>query len=310
MAFERRRFNRAAVVEKAKENATAGKTISYLNTPVKKYVLHTKKNRLSIIPFVVSKKNIDGIDIGELWYKAQVFVHSGVGVNKQMVLCPAKMLGKRCPICERNAALEQEGVEWDDPERQQLRAKKREVYNVIDADKPEMGVQILESSYHLFGKKLDAEIEENEEYGSFPDPDDGMIVVARGAEESFQGRKYVSIDKVSFEERSPLPDEELQSAVDLHAALKILSYDEILNLMNGSDEEENGHSNTSRQDASSAPKNENVNDGSRNEKITSQKAEQEEDEKPDCFGEKWGWDDDECDNCNYWRECRKKSFDR
>lgn len=338
----RKKFNTAKLVQKAKEGGKTG-GISYLNTSLRRFSLHLKKNRLSIIPFEVTKNNFDGIEPGELWYKASVLVHSQVGVNKQMVLCP-KMFNKKCPICDMEQELAEQGVDWNDKERQALRAKKREVYNVIDMDKPEDGIQILECSYATFGKKLDAEVEDDEANGAFPDPDEGLIVVARGVEATFGTRKYVDIDKIMFEERDPLDDETLNEAVDLHAALKVMTYDEIVNLINGGDDEElkekpkksikakarpvededededeEEEAETRRPAPRGAKKkaepeeepdeDENEPETPQNEDVPFDEDSEEEDEDSgdECkfFGTKCGYDDDVCDECDQWQKCRK-----
>ena len=348
-----KKIDLSKVVKKAKEGGKSG-GISYLNTNLKRYALHEKKNRLSIIPFEVTQaNNYDQIEVGELWYKASVLVHPQVGVNKQMILCP-KMFNKRCPLCEAEAALREEGAEWNDPSCQALRAKKREVYNVIDEDKPEEGIQILEVSYNIFGKKLDAEIDDDEANGIFPDPDEGLIVVARGVTETFANRNYINIDKITFEERDPLDNAVLEDAVDLHKALKLLSYDEIVNLMNGDDsetptpkkeakkpskrysddededeqprkrslrraieedeEEEEEDSRTSRREAHRGAKNEKLKNEPEEDENAPEAAQddkppfdEDEDEEDECehFGKACGFDDEVCDNCDRWRECRK-----
>lgn len=368
---KRKRINLSNVVSKAKEGGKAG-GISYLNTSLRRYVLHEKKNRLSIIPFEVTQAgNFDGIEPGELWYKASVLVHTQVGVNKQMVLCP-KMFNKRCPLCEAEAALREQGAEWNDPDCQILRAKKREVYNVINEDKPEDGIQLLEASYNVFGKKLDAEIEDDEANGAFPDPDEGLIVVARGVTETFGNHKYIDIDKITFEERDALSDEVLDEALDLHKALKVMTYDEIVILMNGDDSEtpepkttkkrpsrsrddEDEEDETPRRRTRRAVEDEDEEDeqprrrpsrsrddedeeedetprhaarrGTKTEKPKDEpeeeenEAEEAEDDEPpfdpdpvpsdagsdECehFGRNCGYDDEVCDNCDRWRECRK-----
>lgn len=374
---KRKRINLTNVVSKAKEGGKAG-GISYLNTNLRRYVLHEKKNRLSIIPFEVTQAgNFDGIEPGELWYKASVLVHTQVGVNKQMILCP-KMFNKRCPICEAEAELREQGAEWNDPDCQALRAKKREVYNVINEDKPEDGIQLLEASYNVFGKKLDAEIEDDEANGAFPDPDEGLIVVARGVNETFGNHKYIDIDKITFEERDALSDEVLDEALDLHKALKIMTYDEIVTLMNGDDEEtpapksskkrptrsrddddeEEEEDETPRRRTRRAVEDDDEEDeqprrrssrraieeedeedeedetprhaarrGTKTEKPKDEpeeeenEAEEAEDDEPpfdpdpvpsdagsdECehFGKNCGYDDEVCDNCDRWRECRK-----
>ena len=338
----RKKFNTAKLVQKAKEGGKTG-GISYLNTSLRRFSLHLKKNRLSIIPFEVTKNNFDGIEPGELWYKASVLVHSQVGVNKQMVLCP-KMFNKKCPICEMEQELSEQGAEWNSKERQALRAKTRELYNVINMDKPEDGIQILEAAYNTFGKKLDAEVEDDEANGAFPDPDEGLIVVARGVKASFAGRDYIDIDKITFEERDALDDETMSEAVDLHAALKVLTYDEIVNLINGGEEDEAPKPKKSiKSKAKPVDEDENEDEDEEEEAETrrpaprgaKKKAEPEEepdedenepetpqnedvpfdtdesddevDTEDECryFGTKCGYDDDVCDECDQWQKCRK-----
>ena len=218
------------------------------------------------------------------------------------------------------------------------------MYNVIDMDKPEDGIQILECSYATFGKKLDAEVEDDEANGAFPDPDEGLIVVARGVEATFGTRKYVDIDKIMFEERDPLDDETLNEAVDLHAALKVMTYDEIVNLINGGDDEElkekpkksikakarpvededededeEEEAETRRPAPRGAKKKaepEEEPDEDENEPETPQNEdvpfdedseEADEDSGDECkfFGTKCGYDDDVCDECDQWQKCRK-----
>lgn len=340
----RKKFNREKLVQKAKEGGKTG-GVSYLNSNLRQYRFHEKKNRLSIIPFEVSRANADGVEVGELWYKAQVKVHTQVGVNKQMIICP-KMFNKKCPICEMEQELSEQGAEWDSKERQALRAKTRELYNVINMDKPEDGIQILEAAYNTFGKKLDAEVEDDEANGAFPDPDEGLIVVARGVKASFAGRDYIDIDKITFEERDALDDETMSEAVDLHAALKVLTYDEIVNLINGGeedeapkpkksikskakpvdededeDEDEEEEAETRRPAPRGAKKkaepeeepdeDENEPETPQNDDVPfdedSEESDEEEEEETECkfFGKKCGYDDDVCDDCDNWKACRK-----
>lgn len=323
---KRKKMNIGKLIQKAKESKTGG--ISYLNgVSNKRFRLVKGKNRISVIPFeVTTEKNMDGVVPGELWYKATVLVHAQIGVNKQMVICP-KMFNKKCPICEAEKELAEQGVEWNDESRMALRAKKRELYNVVNDAAPEDGVQVFETSYGNFGKKLDAEIEDDEENGRFPDADEGLIIVARGQEESFGKAKYISVDKISFEEREPLTDEVLNAAVDFNAHLKVLSYDEIVNLVNGGEEEEtpkpakaskkapveddeeigeeteSRDAHSSHQDARRGTEMENADDSSDEEETEPENDEDDE----DCpyFGKKCGYDDDVCDECDRWRECRK-----
>ncbi len=72
-------------------------------------------------------------------YGYDVFVHYGVGPDRIQVLCPAKMKGEPCPICDAQAkALRANDKELAD----ELRANKRTVVWMVDLKDEDAGPQL------------------------------------------------------------------------------------------------------------------------------------------------------------------------
>jgi hypothetical protein len=69
-------------------------------------------------------------------YGYQIWVHYGIGPNEGTYLCPARMVNKRCPICD---AMREARANSDEEEEKQLKPSERFVVYVVDrnADKKE-----------------------------------------------------------------------------------------------------------------------------------------------------------------------------
>lgn len=315
MARPKMKINVKKVTEKAKETTTG--SIQWVNKPSDMRTFKFKKgpNRISIIPFVVSMaNNPDGIDVGDAWYCTTVKVHMNIGAAGEAILCPSNF-GKPCPICEHRRALMDEGAEWNDDSVSSLAPRKRQLFMIINEDDDDKSVQLMESSYKNFGELLETEIREDEEVAIFADPEDGMSLRCRGIEKTFGKNKYIGIDKITFEDRDPLSDEAVNSALDLHKILKVYSYDEIFSKLHVGNEEP---------ETEEAPKprgNKKVNkpepepeeddsDSTEEEEQDSSDSTEESNQSEndsDCphFGTNCGYDDEVCDECDNWRECRK-----
>ena len=187
---------------------------------------------LDIIPYVVSDPRHPDRDDefqiavpGEIWYKRPYYMHRGVGPNKDTIVCPTSV-GQRCPICEYRQELLDEGTDWNDDSVKALRPSLRNLYVVIPRGHKdyEEGPHIWDISQFLFQNVLNEEIEENEEYETFPDPEDGFTLQIRFAEESFGGNKFASVSRIDFVERKkPLDDSIIDQAPDLDKVLVIPS---------------------------------------------------------------------------------------
>jgi len=191
------------------------------------------KNRFSIVPYLVSIDTHPFQTAGEPWHECTYWQHKiGVGADSKRFICPAKTAqseNKKCPICEYRAALLKSG---QDPElAEELKPKQRQLFNILDHDDENKGIQLFEISPHMFGFMLDDEDKaQAEDFGDryYGDFENGLAILARFAEGNFAGNKFPECVRIDFEERDDLPEEMItDEAVDLDAALKILGYKEL-----------------------------------------------------------------------------------
>lgn len=68
----------------------------------------------------------------------EIFVHYDVGPDGATILCPYKMIGERCPICEERARAEKRGA--SDEELRDLKAAKRVLIWLVDLKNEDVGV--------------------------------------------------------------------------------------------------------------------------------------------------------------------------
>jgi hypothetical protein len=301
------------------------------------------KNRFSIVPYIVSIDNHPFQEPGEPWPECTYWQHKiGVGSDSKRFICPAKTAqakDKRCPICEYRAALLKSG---QDPElADELKPKQRQIFNVLDHDDEDKGIQLFEISPHMFGFMLDDEDKaQAEDFGDryYGDFENGLAILARFAEGSFGGSKFPECVRIDFEERDDLPEElVMEEAVDLDAALRVLDYDELnkkfFELESGEAEEEEDEPpargrGRSRREKEEEPEPEEKSSRSRRsrQEEPEPKEEDEPEEKPrtrrsrrepepepepadgECpAGLRFGHDcdsDEACDTCDVWDDCR------
>ena len=81
---------------------------------------------------------------------------------------------------------------------------------------------IWDISQFLFQDKLNEEIQENEEYETFPDLEEGYTLRIRFAEGSFGSNKFAEVSRIDFIERKKPYDESILE--------KIPSLDDILEI--------------------------------------------------------------------------------
>ena len=187
--------------------------------------------RIDIIPYVVTQEGNRWADPGFLHYERSYFAHRNVGPNQDMYVCPARTWDKRCPICEHRAKLS------DDPESdatllKEMVPKERQLFNVIDLDHPEEGVQMWDISHHLFGKLLDAKIkmeDEGDNYSTFHHLEDGMYLKLGAVEKSMGGgRPFYEVVDIEFKRRKEqYTDAIMEKCADLDAALIEVPYKEL-----------------------------------------------------------------------------------
>ena len=218
---------------------------------------------MDIIPYLVTVDTNDNAKVGERWYQKKILVHNQIGDEKLQVVCP-KTEGKEhlCPIC-KYISEQWEIIDKDDKETQSylgsIKAKHREVYNVLDGDGK---VKLMEISYYCFGQHLIEELDIEEvkriikEYDLdtewdklsdeekiticnaefFNEDDTGSTLKVRfRAAKMENGKTYPEVGRIDFIERSAIPESALKKTVNLDTCFDILSYKEIELLFKGAE---------------------------------------------------------------------------
>lgn len=234
------------VAAKAANRQNGRNRSSYLLLPDGVDVFKPKKEgnyRFNIIPYIAGKKNRD-TEPGELDYEFTFFVHRvGDGDDSRTIVCPKKTYGKPCPICEMVERLSKNYVENED-EIKALKARQRQLFNIVDVRDEENRIQIYETSYFKgFGEMLDKRLrnfddEDDENYGDFADIPGGRTLKVLFAEETFNGNKFLAPSSIDFITRKEeLPDSIIDEAVCLDSCLKVMEYDAILKLIAGTEDD-------------------------------------------------------------------------
>lgn len=185
--------------------------------------------RLNVIPYEAGPGN-PNCDEGELYFERTFYTHR-IGPNNDAYVCPAKTVGKKCPVCEAAQKL-RSSDDADDEELKALKPKERQLFNVVDLKEPEKGVQLLEFSYHCFGRQLNEEIlaDEDGEDGvdAFYMPDEtGMTLKVAFKKQSGGGYSFLEATSINFKPRAPLDEETVAAAHNLDSLIEVLPYDKL-----------------------------------------------------------------------------------
>ena len=243
---EKRRSLSSKVAEKVANRQNGSKGFSYLLLPDNVEVFKPKKEgnvRFNIIPYVAGKNNRDA-DPGELDYEFTFWTHTiGEGDDRRTIVCPKKTYGKPCPICEEVERLSKNYVE-NQEEIKAIKAKQRQLFNIVDARDEENKIQVYDTSYFKgFGEMLDKRLrnfddEDDEDYRDFADIPGGRTLKVMFAEDTFGGRKFFAPSSIDFVARKEeLDDSIIDKAVCLDSCLKVLDYEQILKLIAGTQDE-------------------------------------------------------------------------
>ena len=192
---------------------------------------------LDILPYVVTDdahpdRNAEhevAIE-GSLWYRRPYKLHRNVGADgKDKLVCPTSV-GKKCPICEYRQKLLNDGGNWKDKAIKQLRASDRVLYYVVPLGERKLDEvpHVWDISQFAFQEKLNDELAEDESYERFPDPDDGLTLRIRFAEEKIETNSFVSVSRIDFEQRKhKYGDDVIDKLASLDDVLDVKDYKEI-----------------------------------------------------------------------------------
>jgi len=234
----RRKINRDKVRGAAQERKQSGGGLTTLSLPegMEFFQFVKGKNALDILPYEVTVNGHPEVDKGDLWYERTFWLHRDVGPEEKVFVCPQKTIGEPCPVCEEYNKLKKD-PNADEEVVDSLRPKKRQLFNVVDRSEKGSGeIQLLEVSYHLFGKKLDTELSEDEggEIAGFADLDGGLTLKVRMTKESMGSYSFLEADRIDFAERKKgYPEDILDDVVDLDKCLKIEGYEKLDAEFNG-----------------------------------------------------------------------------
>ena len=300
---------------------------------LKFYKMKAGKHRLNIVPYIIKTKNHPLVksgdaQVGEEDYRLDIFIHRRIGPAQTPVICPKKNFGKSCPICTLADEYRDQGKQ---KESEALRAQRRELYNVIDANDSDAGIQILDVSQNLFGKELiEAAKEENEngDIVDFPDINDGKIVKFRATDAEFGGHAYFEFKNFGFEDREEKLDKDfIKQACSFDEFMKLYSAEEIEKILYGNDEDSDEES--KEKPKNKVSKKDDEDDEEVEEDSDEEEAEEEEDDdeppakptkKPTVkskeadskcphkhtFGTDCNKFKKHCDDCDEWDKCLKE----
>ena len=194
------------------------------------------EHQINIIPFIAGKNN-PNVKEGEPTYLLDLWVHTGIGVNEDNYICPARNFDQPCPICEHQAELRKE-EDYDEELVKSINPKRRAVYNVevLDSVKEQnKGIQLLEVSHFSFEKPLmeRSKLPKGGGFVYFADVDDGQVVSFEVKESAFttKGAKPRTIKKndfLSFQfipRDAPISDELLAKSFVLDEIIVIPEYE-------------------------------------------------------------------------------------
>ena len=182
-------------------------------------------NNFSILPYVVNVDNHPEVDQGQNWYQRTVWVHYNVGIEGETIICPLKTIKKKCPICEHRMKLIKDSLA-DEKEIGKLDPSERELFNVIHENE----YKILLIAHGNFGKLLEEEMRDDDDYAGCAELEGGYNLRVRFKQKSWEGRKYLEASRIDFDEREDLDESVLDDVKDLDDIMLIHNYQTLYDL--------------------------------------------------------------------------------
>jgi hypothetical protein len=215
-----------------------GGTQKYLSLPKEIQLINfdetVKKVQMDILPYIVTDKNHPDRDEqyeiaveGSPWYKRPIRVHKDVGAKRERHICLAS-LGKKCPICEIQKELFDQGKK---EEAVALYPQDRVIYFVIprDSKKHDEIPYVWDMSYKMFQESLKEAIDEDEENENFPSLEDGKTLEVKFHWDTIgdKGKPFPETRHIEFLDRDALDESIMDDLPSLDDLLNVLSYKEL-----------------------------------------------------------------------------------
>jgi len=243
--------------------------------------------RIDVVPYIAGKGNPNA-DEGDLHYEREFWAHRNIGVNNDMVVCPAGTFDKPCPICELRDELRQSG-DSDKKVIDALNRSRRMLLNVRDMKEDATKVKIWHVSNWYFGRALDTALEaayedEDDNMNGFCDPDDGHFLKCV-AEPGYEGAGF-NISRVDFVRRKEdLDDAILGQAICLDDIIVSKTYDELKEMLNGAEDDDDDDKKDKKKDKKDKKKDaDDDDDDDKKDKKKNKKKDDDDDKKPDLAG--------------------------
>jgi hypothetical protein len=203
-------------------------------------------NRFNIIPYEIKTKAHPEVangnmEIGDLDYKMDLWVHRRVGEGDADFICLKRTYGKACPLCEEAKRFQDNGQK---KEYDALKASRRVFYNVqpIKRGEPSEDLFLFAVSHYLFDKELIEEASElanGEGIVPFSDIEDGSVVKFRAVQDSWGGNEYFRFKSFDFVEREiELDDSLIDQAVSFDEFLVPSTAEEMEKALFGAGDED------------------------------------------------------------------------
>jgi len=232
----RREIRRAGWSQRDAKHRVGGEMTS-LRVPedLQLFVPKVGTYRFDILPYEVGEGNPYARK-GEWYCERTYFVHTRIGPNNQVFVCPLKTVNLPCPICEFRSKLARE-AEGEEVLIRELRAKERQLFLIrLRSGRGESfeskNLYLYETSYHTFGRLLDRrrqDAEDDESYIiEFDDPSAGSTLKVSYSEEDAGGYTYINAYAIEFVPRpNGLEPELLQHGYCLDDFVVIYPYDKL-----------------------------------------------------------------------------------
>lgn len=302
---------------------------SKLDERPKFYKIKHDLNKIDILPFKVKSKNHPLVkrgvlEIGDDDYVLDVWIHKNIGPSESDIVCLKKNYGKPCPCCDQAEEYREEGKK---EEFDAYKAKRRVIYNIRDlmAEDPNE-VLVLDQSHFKFEKELIESARYNSEGKSiipFADLEKGKMIKFRGASSKYMGKTTEEPKDFQFLDREKPVKKAAANAISFDELMILHTPSEIMEIMNGSDDDEDG--------APAKPSRDEDKDDTPPARTRSKKGDDDEDDDPPAtaksdddeppvkdkeenpcpFGHRFGKDNDEFDECKNdcppgkWKDCAR-----
>lgn len=176
--------------ETAQKRTSQGGTAreGFLSDHVRQYTPKEGSNSVRILPPTWDNPDHYAID---------VYVHYGIGADNSAYLCPNKMFGKRCPICE---ARDRANAKGDKDYADKLKPNKRVLAYVIDRDNESDGIKLWAMPWTVDKDiMIQSTSEKTRELLAIDDPENGYDVNVKREGKAEKTKYVVSIDRNSSE---------------------------------------------------------------------------------------------------------------